>query len=39
MAKKDKTTKPTNRANLSQNLDKQPNVSAGMDKRGGQSPK
>lgn len=37
--KKDQVKHPTNPANLSQNQDQRHNVPAGLDKRGGQSPK
>lgn len=42
MAKKnesEKIKKPTNGANLSQNMDKRRDVPTGMNKRGGQGPK
>ena len=39
MSKKKKTEKPTNPANLSQNLDKRRDVPAGLDKQAGQGSK
>lgn len=37
--KKDKNKRPTNRANLSQNMDKRRNLPTGLDKDSGQNPK
>ena len=37
--KRNKNKRPTNRANLSQNLDDRKSLPAGVDKRGGINPK